>query len=211
MKDTVIFDLDGTLVNTLPDLAKALNYTLVTLGREEIPYEKVQSLVGRGFEKLIQAAFGWVEDIERASWLFKTYYSHNSFVYSKPYDGIVDLLKNLREKDFKIGVCTNKSHENAEIILNHFFPNAFDYILGENDDIAMKPEPDMLLHVIKKVNGKPENAIFLGDSRVDYQTSLAANVMDVSVTWGFELKEVIEQDGATRFIDHPSDLWKFIK
>ena len=211
MKDTIIFDLDGTLINTLPDLANALNYTLVSLGRDAIPYETVQSLVGRGFERLIIAAFGEVKELEKATWLFKTYYAHSNHVKSKPYNGICELLQELKRKNYKIGVCTNKGHRDAVVILNHFFPNTFDYILGETPKIKMKPEPDMLLHVIDKVGGKPENAVFLGDSRVDYHTSLAANVMDVSVTWGFELKEVIAQDGATRFIDHPHDLWKLIK
>ncbi|HHX49578.1 MAG TPA: HAD-IA family hydrolase [Clostridiales bacterium] len=210
MKDTIIFDLDGTLVNTLPDLTAALNHSLVSLGREPFAYDAVQSLVGRGFERLIYAAFGEVQELEKAGYLFKSYYAKHNCDESKPYDGMVELLKKLKEENYKLGVCTNKGHHDAVNIINHFFPNIFEYVLGESDNFVMKPEPDMLLHVIKKVGGKPENAVFIGDSRVDYQTSLAANVMDISVTWGFELKEVIEQDGAKRFIDHPSELWNFI-
>lgn len=210
MKDTIIFDLDGTLLFTLPDLTHALNFALKKLGREKFSLEKVKNLVGFGFDSLVKASFPDESELEEAAINFTGYYKENCCVDTKPYPGIIELINELKEKGYKIAVCTNKRESIARKILSYYFGDIFDYIIGETPNLPMKPAPDMLLEVVKVLDTDVSKAVFIGDSVVDFLTSVNADMDHIMVGWGFESKKTMEKAGAKCFIDNAEEIYEFI-
>ncbi len=210
--EAVIFDLDGTLTDTLGDLKNSVNFALREFGFSERTLDEVRSFVGNGVRKLVYLSVPENTDeeiAERCLSVFKEYYKNNSLVETKPYDGIISMLETLKKQGVKTAVVTNKMHEAAEEIVKIFFGNLIDITLGQIDGVAQKPQPDGIYHVIQKLGVSKEKAVYVGDSEVDCITAKNAGIPCIGVTWGFRDKSVLIENGADYIADIPDDVFDF--
>lgn len=207
--DTVIFDLDGTLLNTLWDLTEATNYALRECGYPERSYDEVRHFVGNGVEMLIRRAVpeGLEEDrIQEVLAIFKIYYMHNSRNNTKPYDGIVELLEHLKKKGFKIGVVSNKFDKAVKKLCNDYFFGLVDVVTGESADVPKKPSPIGVLKTIDELGANPDKTVMIGDSEVDVQTAKNAGIYSIGVLWGFRDEQTLVDAGVDELVDSPERL-----
>ncbi len=211
--DAIIFDLDGTLTDTLCDLKNSVNFALRQFGFPERTHEEVKSFVGNGVRRLIYLSVPENTDDETAESclsVFKEYYKNHSLVETKPYDGIIQMLESLKNQGIKTAVVTNKMHEAAEEIVKIFFGDLIDITLGQVDGVNQKPQPDGIYHVLEKLGVSKEKAVYVGDSEVDCITAKNAGISCVGVTWGFRDKSVLIENGADFIADIPEDIIEFI-
>ncbi|WP_206459155.1 HAD family hydrolase [Anaerovorax sp. IOR16] len=207
--DTVIFDLDGTLLNSLEDLCDSTNAALKEMGYPIRTLDEIRIFVGNGVWKLIERAVpnhSSKEDVGRCFRLFETHYEKNKENKTRPYEGIVELLQALKKQGYKTAVISNKYHEAVCALTAHYFGNFFDVSVGEKEGIPKKPAPDGIKTVLKSLNSDSQNAIMVGDSDVDILTAKNAGLKSVGVTWGFRTKELLKKVGADYIIDEPKAL-----
>lgn len=210
MKTTYIFDLDGTLLNTLQDLAAAVNFALRKNGMEEHSIDDIRRFVGNGVRKLIERA---VPDgsknprIDEVFADFRSYYMEHSLDATKPYDGITEILQELKQRGCKMAVVSNKMMAATQELVAHFFPE-IEVAIGENEaeGIRKKPAPDMVFEALHRLGAEAESAVYIGDSDVDIQTAKNAGVPCISVLWGFRNREFLLEHGAQHFIEKPSEI-----
>lgn len=213
MIDTIIFDLDGTLLNTSADLTNAVNYALSKHNYEKKTIEKVKSSLGGGPVNLMERVSGLKSDDLEFEVLLADYldfYSKNNNNETVPYDGINELLKDLKERNIKTAVLSNKQDPDTQVLVKEHFPDTFSMVLGTSDKVKKKPSTDGLELIIKTLNSKKENCLYVGDSAVDYKTACNAGIDYVLVTYGYRSKQQLVEAGAEVFIDEASELLKFI-
>lgn len=201
MKSLVIFDLDGTLLNTIADLGDACNYALRTLGYSEHALSTYNYMVGNGVRKLIERAEPDAngETIDKLLALFREYYDEHCTDHTKPYSGIPELLNSLCEKGIAIAVTSNKYQAATERIIHHFFPEIpFVAILGQVDDRPVKPDPSIVFAALNECPTPKASVLYVGDSAVDIETARRACIESVGVSWGF--RPISELRGA--YADH---------
>lgn len=210
---TVIFDLDGTLLNTIDDLGYACNYALEQTGYPTHPIADYPRMVGNGINNLIRRALPEAEqtevNIQRVRAHFVPYYNAHNCDYTHPYEGIPELLATLKAQGHQLAVASNKYQAATEKIVGHFFPGIFDVILGEREGIERKPNPQIVFDIISTLNYKQgdfSQLIYLGDSLVDRDTAKNANVPFVACSWGFVRRDALVDAGVTRIIDKPEEL-----
>ena len=194
MKRLVIFDLDGTLLNTLADLATAANAALHACGFERRSSQEVQRFVGNGVEKLLLRALPenqkTPENLARMKHAFFTYYDAHLWEFTRPYPGIVALLEKLQAQDVKLAVASNKYQRATERLVAHFFPTcSFSAVLGQREGVPTKPHPHMVQEILTQAHVSPAEAWYVGDSEVDMQTAAHAGVQACGVLWGFRTEE----------------------
>lgn len=197
MKKLVIFDLDGTLLNTIADLGDACNYALRTLGYSEHALATYNYMVGNGVRKLIERAEPDAdpETVDSLLSLFREYYDVHSTDRTLPYPGIPELLRQLTDQGVAVAVATNKYQAAVERIISHFFPDIpFAAVLGQVDDRPIKPDPSIVFSILSGHPTPKADVLFVGDSAVDIETARRACVESVGVTWGF--RPVSELRGA---------------
>ena len=208
---TYIFDLDGTLLDTLGDLAAAVNYALRTHNMPEHSIDDVRRFVGNGVRKLMERAIPDGEanpDFEAAFATFREYYMHHSLDTTKPYTGIPEALKALKSKGCRLAVVSNKMMAATQELCRHFFPDTIEVAIGENEaaGIRKKPAPDTVIAALKALGVGQEGAVYVGDSDVDIETARNSGLPCISVLWGFRDREFLLHHGATTFISSPSEL-----
>ena len=216
MKKLVIFDLDGTLLDTIADLATATNRALVHFGYPAHPTESYRYFVGNGINKLFERALPeeerTQENILNIRSEFLPYYNEHNADLSCPYPGIVELLNTLQDKGIQLGVASNKYQSATEKLVKHYFPNiAFIEVLGQREGVQTKPHPSILTDIMQKAGASPEETLYVGDSDVDMQTGMNAGVDAVGVTWGFRPRKELEDMSPRGVIDQAEDLLKFIQ
>ena len=212
--EAVVFDLDGTLTDTLADLANSVNYALSEFGFPARSMDEVRSFVGNGVRRLIYRSVpeSTPDDVsEKCLEVFKEYYKNNSCVFTKPYEGITEMLSDLRIRGIKTAVVTNKMHSAAVDIVEHFFGNLIEFTVGQVDGMAQKPQPDGIYLALEKLGVSKENAVYVGDSEVDCVTAQNAGVPCIGVTWGFRDREVLEAHGASSIVDKPQEILNCVK
>lgn len=210
MIDAVIFDLDGTLLNTLEDLKNSTNFALNELGFPKRSLEEVRCFVGNGVRKLIERAVPQScdkETTEKCLEIFKKNYSENMYNNTTPYNSILEILKDLRNNGLKIGVVSNKFDFAVKELCKKYFEDLVDIAIGQADDVPKKPAPDGVLKAIKQLGA--ENVVYIGDSEVDVQTAKNADIPCIGVTWGFRDRKDLE--GADFIIDKPHDIINIIR
>lgn len=215
-KNILIFDLDGTLLNTLNDLTDSTNYALRYFNYPERTVEEVRNFVGNGVAKLIERAIpDGVNnpDFEECLTIFKENYAQNMYNKTAPYDGIIEMLKALKHNGCKIAVVSNKFDAAVKELCTKYFPNLVDVAIGENEagGIKKKPAPDTVLKALKKLDGKISNAIYLGDSEVDIQTAKNSNMPCISVTWGFKDRDFLIKNEAEILVDTPQEIIEYLE
>ena len=204
----IIFDLDGTLVNSLEDLADATNYALKFFGQQVHSVEAFRQMVGEGTRTLISKTLAndKQELIEQVLVKMREKYMQICLDKSRPYNGIPEVVSELAKRKFKLAVLTNKDQKMAQKIVSHFFEGLFQIVKGTIEAIAVKPEPTAALQVLTRLGVKPEEAIFVGDSKIDVQTAKAAGIKAVGVNWGFRGRAELIEAGADAVIDEPGQL-----
>ena len=208
---TIIFDLDGTLLNTIDDLGMACNHALQQTGYPTHPIADYPRMVGNGINNLIRRALPeedrTEETILRLRTFFVPYYDIHGTDFTHPYDGIPELLDTLKQQGHRLAVASNKYQAATEHIVTRFFPGIFDVILGEREGIERKPDPQIVYDIRAQLPGE---ALYVGDSLVDMQTALNAKVPFVACSWGFVAKDRLIEAGADPVIDAPGDLLRCI-
>lgn len=209
----ILFDLDGTVLDTLADLADALNFALRQFGLPTRSTEEVRSFVGNGIRLLVERGVPAGTPAERAAGVltaFTEYYTLHCADKTVPYAGIPALLQTLREKGCQTAVVSNKADAAVQKLAARYFPGLFDYCTGETEQIRKKPAPDMALAAMEALGVKKDAALFVGDSEVDIETARSAGLKAVSVTWGFKSRGFLLAHGAETLIDAPAELLKLL-
>ena len=211
MFSTYIFDLDGTLLDTLGDLAASVNYALRTHGMPEHSIDDVRRFVGNGVRKLMERAIPEGEanpQFEATFATFRHYYMQHSLDTTRPYEGIPETLAALKSKGCRLAVVSNKMMAATQELCRHFFSDTIEVAIGENEaaGIRKKPAPDTVIAALRQLGVEKQNAVYVGDSDVDIQTAANAALPCISVLWGFRDKDFLKANGAKTFISAPSEL-----
>ena len=211
MYSTYIFDLDGTLLDTLTDLAASCNYALRTHGMPEHSIDDVRRFVGNGVRKLMERAIPDGDanpDFEATFATFREHYMVHSLDTTKPYPGIMDALSELKARGCRLAVVSNKMMAATVELCKYFFPETIEVAIGENEaeGIRKKPAPDTVFAALKQLGVSGDNAVYVGDSDVDLATARNSGLPCISVLWGFRDREFILDHGATTFITSPKEL-----
>lgn len=213
MIDTIIFDLDGTLLNTLEDLMDSVNFALERQGFPLRNIEEIRSFVGNGIRLLVERAVPQeivgTDTFEICFKDFNDYYKVHMEDKTAPYDGINEMLKNIKKEGFKTAIVTNKVDYAAQELCNRLFPE-IDLVVGSVDDRPNKPAPDGAFYAIDTLGSKAENTIFVGDADTDILTAKNAGLPSIGVLWGFRDREIIEAEGAEYIVETVNDLEKLL-
>ena len=215
MKKMVVFDLDGTLLNTIADLAAATNHALATNGYPQHATEEYRFFVGNGINKLFERALPEGEktdaNILKIRQSFIPYYDVHCTDLTQPYPGIPELLHTLQQKGIQMAVASNKYHRATEKLILRFFPDIhFTAILGQREGIPRKPDPQIVHEIIKLANVRTEEVLYVGDSNIDMRTARNAQVDGVGVTWGFRPRTELEQEHPFAIIDQASEILSLV-
>jgi phosphoglycolate phosphatase len=209
----IIFDLDGTLLDTLTDLAEGTNYALRVNGFPERTIDEIRRFVGNGARKLIERAVpeGQVEAaLEKVRQSFDIYYKEHCKDHTGPYPGIMEMLKELAQKGFALGVVSNKPDFAVQELIPEYFPGLFDSVSGEREGVAKKPAPDLIWEAMKKLQVNSSETIYVGDSEVDLEAAANAGIHCISVAWGFKGRKFLEEHQAEVIIEKPLEILKYI-
>ena len=211
MYNTYIFDLDGTLLDTLTDLAASANYALRTHGMPEHSIDDVRRFVGNGVRKLMERAIPNGEanpDFEATFDTFREHYMLHSLDTTQPYPGIPEALAELKAKGCRLAVVSNKMMPATVELCRHFFPDTIEVAIGEHEaeGIRKKPAPDTVFAALRELGVEKYSAVYVGDSDVDIATARNAGLPCISVLWGFRDREFLLDHGATTFISKPKEL-----
>ena len=216
MTKICVFDLDGTLINTLANIGGNMNRALEEFGIEPFPIEQYRYFVGNGSRNLTERALAARGKMTPD--FFEEFYPHFFAIYEAfpdigvtVYDGIETLLSMLKERGVRLAVCTNKPNVAAQVSVSRFFaPGIFDDVIGAVDGMALKPAPDGVFSLLEKYGFSPDEAAFIGDSDVDMLTACAAGVRGYGALWGFRTADELEKAGATALLSHPLELLEYI-
>jgi phosphoglycolate phosphatase len=211
--NTVIFDLDGTLLNTLDDLRDSLNEVLANHGYEQRSLDEVKRFVGNGVRNLVFRSLPescGEDEVTRIMNEFKEHYKNNMQNKTRPYDGIMELLLDLNRYNYKIAIVSNKFDVAVKSLSKTYFGNLIPVAIGETAEIKRKPAPDCIFQAVKELGSDISKAVLVGDSETDVQTAKNAGIPCIGVTWGFRSREVLRKEGADFLIDTPKELLTLI-
>lgn len=215
MKRLVIFDLDGTLLNTVADIAAATNHALAANGYPTHSVDTIRSFVGNGINKLFERALPEgeknEENVLKVRARFIPHYDLHNADKSRPYPGIPELLEQLQSQHMMLAVASNKYHSATSRLIAHYFPTIrFAAVYGQRDGIAPKPDPAIVTDILKDTRIQAGDVLYVGDSAVDMQTALNAHVTACGVTWGFRPRTELEQFKPAFIVEHPSDILEIV-
>ena len=205
----IIFDLDGTILDTLLDLANSLNYALRNCGYPERTIDEVRRFVGNGIRKLMERGVPEntpTPEVDKVHAAFTEHYKVHCADFTKPYDGIEGLLKTLRKNGYKTAVVSNKADYAVQELCKQYFDGLFDFAVGERDGVRKKPAPDSVNEVLNTLGISANDAVYIGDSEVDIETANNAHLPHIIVTWGFRDKAFLRKHGAEVFVSSPQEI-----
>lgn len=210
-KNTVIFDLDGTLLNTLDDLRDSVNVIMQKYGFPQYSIDQIRNFVGNGVGKLIERTVpGGMENenFESALADFKNYYTEHCQIKTKPYDGVLNLMKILYHRGFKLAIVSNKNDAAVKELNEIYFSQYTKAAIGDRKGANRKPAPDAVFAALKELGSKKENAVYVGDSEVDYETAVNSGLDCILVSWGFRDRELLKGFEGAVVADDCEDLLK---
>lgn len=211
--DTVIFDLDGTLLNTLEDLKDSVNYAL---GRADMPLrsmEEIRGFVGNGVRRLLELAVPEGEENPRFEEVFgdfRSYYGQHCNDKTAPYPHMMELLKALKEKGYKMAIVSNKYYDGVQELKRLYFMDYISVAIGEKEGIRKKPAPDTVLAALEELGSSRETSVYVGDSEVDIATAANTGMDCIAVAWGFRTRAEQERAGGRVFADDPMDILNLV-
>lgn len=209
-----IFDLDGTILDTLQDLADCANVILRRYDMPERTLDEVRRFVGNGIRRLIHLAVPQGTDPAREEQVYRDYldyYQLHCSDHTRPYDGIPELLTALQEQGCHLAVVSNKADPAVRSLCSRYFPGLFDDTVGERPGILKKPAPDSVNEVLRKLSVQPDQAIYIGDSEVDILTAANARMDSLLVTWGFREEAFLREAGAVHLVSRPEEILAWIQ
>lgn len=210
----VIFDMDGTILNTLEDLKNATNYSLSQFNMPERTLEEVRMFVGNGIRKLVERAVPAgtsAEKIDEVLDVFLKYYEVHSADNTSSYPGIHELVEKLKAAGIKTAVSTNKADAPAQELGKEYFNGIFDLIVGQRDGLRTKPAPDSVNEILKILNIQKKDAVYVGDSDVDVQTAANSGLDFIGVSWGFRGRKFLQEKGAKNIVDSADEILDLVK
>ena len=210
----VIFDMDGTILNTLEDLKNATNYSLRQFNMPERTLEEVRMFVGNGIRKLVERAVPAgisAEKIDEILDVFLKYYEVHSADNTSSYPGIHELVEKLKAAGIKTAVSTNKADAPAQELGKEYFNGIFDLIVGQRDGLRTKPAPDSVNEILKILNIQKKDAVYVGDSDVDVQTAANSGLDFIGVSWGFRGRKFLQEKGAKNIVDSADEILDLVK
>jgi len=212
-----VFDLDGTLTDTLDSLVFSVGATLKEMGLPGITKEKCQAFVGNGARRLLEDALEEAGDeghtrIEEAVEIYKRVFDANCTYHVVPYEGVMELLMELKNRKIRTAVLSNKPHlQTVKVVKEVIGEEWIDWAQGQHESVPRKPSPDAVHAILDRFGIKKEECIYIGDSEVDIQTGRNAEVLTVGVTWGFRSRAQLKEAGAVNMINKPEGLYKFLQ
>lgn len=207
--DTYIFDLDGTLLNTLNDLAASCNFALQKFGMPLRSVDEVRRFVGNGVRLLMERAVpggALNPQFEQVLEAFREHYMLHQLDTTAPYPGVIDVLSALRREGRGMAVVSNKFYDATQALCRHFFGGIIDVAIGEREGIRKKPAPDTVVEAMRLLGARVDSSVYVGDSDVDIETARNAGLPCISVLWGFRSREFLLEHGATTLVVQPEDL-----
>ena len=207
--ELIVFDMDGTILDTLEDLKNSMNHTLKLHNMPERTLDEIRSFVGNGIRKLIERAVMSGTSTEQIDVIHKDFMEHYEIHcadFTRPYDGVNDLIKELRNRGYKTAVVSNKADGAVQDLCVQYFPGLFDLAIGERPEIAKKPAADMVNLALNKLNVSKEKAIYIGDSDVDVATARNSKLDMIAVDWGFRTREFLVEQGAETIVSKPEEI-----
>ena len=209
MKDTVVFDLDGTLLNTLDDLMDSVNFALGKCGFPSRSYEEVRAFVGNGVRLLVERAVPVgtdKKDADKVFDIFTAHYDKNMENKTRPYDGVHELLAALKARGIKTAIVSNKYDSAVKQLAEKLFGDMIDEAVGESKTVAKKPAPDGVLAALAKLGSDKSDAVYIGDSDVDAETAKNSGLDFIGVTWGFRDHSLLETFPHIAIVDRPEEI-----
>lgn len=215
MKQLVIFDLDGTLINSIADLAVAVNQALEAYNYPTHPEDAYRFMVGDGVSKLFERALPEAErtseNVERIRERFMPFYDHHNADLSRPYEGICDLLEALQQRGVRMAIASNKYNSATQKLVAHYFPTThFEVVLGQRDGVPVKPNPTIVEEILAQCGVAKSEVLYVGDTNVDMQTAKNAEVDAIGVAWGFRPRTELAAHSPRAIIDHPLELLDYL-
>lgn len=211
---TLIFDLDGTLLNTLEDLTDSVNYALNVCEYPLRTIDEIRSFVGNGVEVLMNLAVPTgtsKENCLKCLELFRNNYTLNLQTKTKPYDGIISMLHRLKDEGYHLAVVSNKFDLAVKALCKDYYSDYISIAIGESSAVNKKPAPDSVYKAIEELSSSIEESIYIGDSEVDVLTAHNAGIKCIGVTWGFRNRFILEQEGADYIIDSPEEIFRILR
>lgn len=212
--DTIIFDMDGTTLDTLQDLADSMNFTLNTFGFPARTLEEVRSFVGNGAARFMELSLPGGSDnpqFENCLAAFKKRYAENLQNKTAPFAGIPELLEKLHKENYKLAIVSNKFDQAVKALNRKYFGKYITVAIGETEAIKKKPAPDSVFQALEELHTCAKKAIYVGDSEVDVKTARNSGLISVGVTWGFGSRKILEEEGADFIIDRPDELLNILE
>lgn len=206
---TVVFDLDGTLLDTLQDLTDSVNFALANNGEPGRTFEEVRGFVGNGILKLMTRAVDGGQQnpaFEKIYADFKEYYALHCQDATKPYEGIMEFCKELQQRGIKTAIVSNKADFAVKELLEYYFKGIIPVAIGEKETVRKKPAPDTVFQALKELGADIEGAVYVGDSDVDIETAKNSGMDCISVTWGFRDERFLNEHGATVYAHNIAEL-----
>lgn len=205
----IVFDMDGTILNTIDDMHDSVNYMLRTYGYNTLTLDEVKSYVGKGIRVLVEKCLP--KDIDEAKLeecfnTFSNYYDRNKNNKTAPYDGILDAMKEIRENGIKMSVVSNKYDKGVKQLAADLFCGFLPIAIGESEAVKPKPNPDGVLLAMDLMGASRDNTVYIGDSEVDYETAINSGLQFIGVSWGFRTEELLRSLGAEHIVHHPSQI-----
>ena len=207
--DTILFDLDGTLLDSLEDMKDSVNYVMRQFGFPEHTLEEVRSFIGNGIRKLIERSVPEgtdAETCESALAMYRAYYNDHCMVKTRPYSGISELLQSLKSDGYRLAIVSNKNEEAVKLMRRHYFDQTIDIAAGQTDSIPKKPDPAMVSAALTALDSSPKRAVYVGDSEVDIQTAKNSGLDCIICLWGFRSEEFLLEHGAEMTVRDAGEL-----
>ena len=211
--ELIVFDMDGTILDTLEDLKNSMNHTLKLHTMPERTLDEIRSFVGNGIRKLIERAVAEGTSDEKIEIIHKDFMIHYEIHcadFTRPYDGVIDLIKELRNRGYKTAVVSNKADVAVQDLCVQYFPGLFDLAIGERPEIAKKPAADMVNLALEQLQVSKEKAVYIGDSDVDVATARNSDLDMIAVDWGFRTREFLIQQGAEIIVSKPEEILELV-
>ena len=210
MINTVIFDMDGTVLDTLEDLTDAINYVMGRFNLSARSINECRQFVGNGIKVALNLASNEKypdETLDEMVSIFKEYYDVHCLDKTKPYEGIPELIAGLNAEGYKVGIVSNKIDSAVKELNSKFFSENVSVAIGERPGVRRKPAPDTVIAALKELGSRKENAVYVGDSEVDYQTACNSGLPCISVLWGFRDRAFLMENGASIFAESPDEVF----
>ncbi len=211
---TIVFDMDGTVLNTLEDLTVSMNYVLEKFGMPGHTVEEYRLFFGNGVKEALRLAMpedASTEVIDEMLPIYKEHYDAHCLDKTGPYDGIVEVMEELKRRGYKLAIVSNKIDSAVKELNNKFFSKAVEVAIGEKPGVNRKPAPDMVEAALKEMGSSKEESVYIGDSEVDFMTAKNSGLPCISVLWGFRDKDYLIEQGAYCFADKPSDIIQILE